>query len=541
MRIVDLLLLTLLLGAALAWPLHAPPIAAHGEAREGLLVQDVALRGEWTLPRRNGELPSKPPLFHWMAAATARVLGLSDATVRAPSAIAAWIMVVATFAIGAMIGGRPTGWLAAGALLGMAGFWQSAWEARVDMVFAAAITAGLVAFFAWYCRGGAVARAAVYVATACAVLAKGPAGVALPALIVVAFLARESWRHHRGTASMGIDVDGRSRDVAARPGTPATLGAPGAGPLAHVRAVIAAFWSWPLVALVVLVDVGWYALAYHRGGTEVLTVQLLHENVDRLVGRGVFGMHGGRGRLTMVAQLATDLVPWNLVLVWAAVAWARGARADLGERFLHAWWIVVVAVFTAAYGKRDIYLLPLYPGIALLAGRALAAALARAPSGPILGVVRVPAAVRRRFATRPALALVALALVAVDATVVTVSEIARFRGIRRRSLLPFVGDVEAGMPPDAPLYATVDVDGSDLQVLAYRLRRAIPRTPGPDPFAVPRVGGAANVYLIMPLAAADARNDPRVRRVATSSRRGTNIALVAVSADERPHATAPAE
>jgi len=234
-------------------------------------------------------------------------------------------------------------------------------------------------------------------------------------------------------------------------------------------------------------------------------------------------------------------VPWNLVLVWAAVAWARGARADLGERFLHAWWIVVVAVFTAAYGKRDIYLLPLYPGIALLAGRALAAALARAPSGPILGVVRVPAAVRRRFATRPALALVALALVAVDATVVTVSEIARFRGIRRRSLLPFVGDVEAGMPPDAPLYATVDVDGSDLQVLAYRLRRAIPRTPGPDPFAVPRVGGAANVYLIMPLAAADARNDPRVRRVATSSRRGTNIALVAVSADERPHATAPAE
>src|SRR6266404_7810453 len=96
------------------------------------------LRGEWTLPRRNGELPSKPPLFHWMAAAAARVLGLSDATVRAPSAIAAWIMVVATFAIGAMIGGRPTGWLAAGALLGMAGFWQSAWEARVDMVFAAA-------------------------------------------------------------------------------------------------------------------------------------------------------------------------------------------------------------------------------------------------------------------------------------------------------------------------------------------------------------------------------------------------------------------
>src|SRR4029079_19602587 len=58
------IVLACVFGLALAWPLHSPPIDHHGEAREGLVVQAIVDRGEWILPRRNGELPSKPPLFH---------------------------------------------------------------------------------------------------------------------------------------------------------------------------------------------------------------------------------------------------------------------------------------------------------------------------------------------------------------------------------------------------------------------------------------------------------------------------------------------
>ncbi|MBI3767399.1 MAG: glycosyltransferase family 39 protein [Deltaproteobacteria bacterium] len=528
LRIGDGILLTLVLAAALAWPLHAPPIAAHGEAREGLVVQDIVLHGEWTLPRRNGELPSKPPLFHWMAAGAARAVGLSDAVVRLPSAIAGWAMLLATFALGVTIGGRTTAWLAVGALLGTYGFWESAWEARVDMVFAASIAAALVAFFAWYRGGGRVARAGCYIATACAVLAKGPAGAVLPALVIVAFVVRESWRRHRGDAADGAVAD------EATPNAPTTLAAAGGGPLAHAIAVVGRLWSWPLVALVVLVDAGWYLLAYRRGGAEFLAVQLLHENVDRLVGRGVFGMHGGRSRLAMVVELATDLVPWNLVLVWAAVAWARGARADRGERFLHAWWLVIVGVFTAVYGKRDIYLLPLYPALALLAGRALATALQVPAGGQLFGVVPIPDALRRRLPVRPALALLALAVVVFDVTLVMVSEIARLHSVRRRSLLGFVREVEAQVPPGAALSAAPDLDGSDLQVLAYRLRRVIPRTPTPDAAATLHAGTASLVYVLMPAAAADTQSDARAQRLAVSSRRGTNIALVAVSSAGAP-------
>ncbi len=83
----------------------APPIWHHGEAREGLVVQGIVHNHEWILPLRNGEMPSKPPFFHWLAALPAFVFGPSDWIVRLPSAIGAAIMAAATFFMGSQMGG----------------------------------------------------------------------------------------------------------------------------------------------------------------------------------------------------------------------------------------------------------------------------------------------------------------------------------------------------------------------------------------------------------------------------------------------------
>jgi len=500
LRTIDVLWLAVVLAVALAVPLHLPPIAAHGESREGLVVQDVVEHGNWVLPRRNGELPSKPPLFHWIAASVARVVGLSDAVVRSPSAIAAGAVLLATAALGAMIGGRATGLLAAGAMLGIHGFWESAWEARVDMVFAATITLTLLAFFRWYRDRGLGAQACCYLGAACGVLAKGPAGAVLPGLVIVAFVAREAWRTTDTTP-----MTSRPRDA-----------------LAEALRTMGQLWSWPLVALVLAIDVGWYAAAFARGGREFLALQLVRENLDRVVGRGVFGLHGGRSHFKIVKHLVTDLVPWNLALVWAAVAWVRGVRADVGERFLHAWWVVVVAVFTAAYGKRDVYLLPAYPAIAILAGRVMASATAAPDATRLFGLVPIPERVRRRGGL-PARALLVVLIVCLDATVLTVGEVQRLHQVRKRSLLPFARAVAEAMPPDASLYAQGDVDGSDVQVLAYRLHRPIalaPIVPAPDV-------DAASWYLVR--APAEHALASGMRVAAQSTRRGPNLALVTVS------------
>ncbi|HEV7730532.1 MAG TPA: glycosyltransferase family 39 protein [Candidatus Binatia bacterium] len=405
----DLALLAVVLALLLAWPLASPSIITRGEAREALVVQDLVQGGDWVLPRRLGDLASKPPLFHWIGAAGARVLGLSDATVRLPSALAAWVMAAATFALGARIGGRFVGWLAVGVLLAMVGFWRSALEARVDMVFAAAVTVSLAGFWDWHETGGRRARAVCWLAAAAAALAKGPVGFALPGLVVAATLLV-------------------NRD----------------------RARARALWSWSLAAIALGIVGLWYAAAVARGGQEFIAIQLMRENVDRLVGRGEFAERGTRGRL--VWALITRLAPWSAIVPVAAVQWWRGRREVAAGRFLHAWWLVVLGLFTLAVGQRIVYLLPLYPAIAVLVARELAP----------------------WFGSRAAEAMLVLALA--DVAVLGGVQVARVVEWRSSPWPEFIRTFRRTVPADAVVSATLGVAEDARLVLAWRLGRRLPRT-----------------------------------------------------------------
>ena len=410
----DVVALAVLIAVGLAWPLVAPAIGTHGEAREGLVVQDIVRHGRWILPLRNGAVPSKPPLYHWIAASSAAVAGgLSDAIVRLPSALAAGVVLLLVYAAGSAAGGRLVGWLAVGALAGMQPFLEAASEARVDMLFSACLTTSLLGFLRWYRTREPWMRAACYLGVAAAVLTKGPAGAVLPGLVIVAFLGRE-----------------RRLDL------------------------LRELWSWPLAATVLAVDVGWYLLAIWVGGWPFVERQIVYENLNRFVGRGVFGQHGGRSRFMMLGNLTTDLLPWNLVLPWAAFRWWRGEREDTVGRFLHTWWIVIIAFFTVAYGKRGAYLLPLYPAVALLAGRALAE-------------------LRRAAPARVATAVVA-GVVVIDVAVLLIGQGIRVHRAARASLVPFAHTVAGTVPSGADLVADRSLDESDRLVLSYRLQRNLP-------------------------------------------------------------------
>ena len=169
----------------------AAPIVTRGEAREALVVRDVLQHGHWIIAHRDGTIASKPPLFHWLAAGAASIAGLHDAVIRLPSVLAAVALLGLTAMLGRRIGGPALGALAVGVLATNPYFWASAVEARVDMLFAALIAAALAAFFDWHREANAAARRALYFAVAAAVLTKGPAGAAIPALAIVLFLAWE--------------------------------------------------------------------------------------------------------------------------------------------------------------------------------------------------------------------------------------------------------------------------------------------------------------------------------------------------------------
>jgi hypothetical protein len=309
--------------------------------------------------------------------------------------------------------GRRVGWLAVATLLGTARFWRSALEARVDMLFATAVTAALASAYVWYRQAGDRAPTGVYLAMAAAVLTKGPAGAVLPLLTIVGFLALQR------------DVRALRRFAAVRP----ALGA-------------------------LLLVVGWYAAAAWRGGWDFVAVQVLRENVDRFAGAGIFDRDRWHDVGMLLGAFVVQLFPWNTALLLHGVEHARAADAD--ARFLHAWWAGMLALLVVSAGTRPVYLLPLFPAVALLAARTLAA--------------RVPARRTRRLGVLcAALAAGTLAI--------------RWRAATGDPLLAFARDVAARVPLGASVGATGRVSENDHIVLAYRLDRSLPRVArsGPRP------------------------------------------------------------
>src|SRR3989442_8790279 len=105
---------------ALTVVLAALPIGSDvyegGEAREGLVVREMLRTGDWILPLWNGSVvPSKPPLFHWLAASAAALTGagVTEHTLRAPSIVLAGLGVLPAFPSRPPRGGGPGGPLAA--------------------------------------------------------------------------------------------------------------------------------------------------------------------------------------------------------------------------------------------------------------------------------------------------------------------------------------------------------------------------------------------------------------------------------------------
>lgn len=308
-------------------------------------------------------------------------------------------------------------------------FWDSGADARVDMIFAAAVTASLAGFFFWYRSGGRNARAICYIAAAFAVLAKGPAGILLPAAVIAVFLI-----------------------------------------MAGEPRLITKLWSWPLAGIVLLIDLGWYSLAYRIGGHAFLGLQIWEENVLRVLGSGVSTQNN---YFTLTSWLATRTLPWCLVLIFSFIQYCRGEREDAPGRFLHAWWIAIFAVFALAAGKRSVYLLPLYPAIALLAARAIDAMMRPAQSD-LDDFAQLAAASEDRRRGRLTLAKsIGAGMLLFDLTMMLASSNVWKDANARRARLAFIQAINRTVPTQTQLYATPEVDDTDIMVIAYRLGRRI--------------------------------------------------------------------
>ncbi len=319
--------LLLVLCAALYVPyLGNTPFFDKGEPREALAVQDIIQRGEWLFPlKRATAIPSKPPLFHWSAALAGQATGkLDEATIRFPSALYATLGVLLVYLLGRRLFGAPVG-LLGGAILSTTLIYQNqALSARVDMTLCFFVGASLLLFYALY-RAILTHRLwyfALYALVGLGTLAKGPLGILLPALVMAIFLAvKKRW-----------DLIGK-------------------------------FAFHPGVVLTLFLVVGWYGLAITRGGEGFVNRQLLAENFNRFFG-GSGHTHPVYYYLSYLFSLG---LPWSLflpLLLWDG--FRRGSVPNDDRLFFQVWLAVMFIFFSLSAGKRPVYILPLYPALALL-------------------------------------------------------------------------------------------------------------------------------------------------------------------------------
>lgn len=320
-------------GLLAGWNLGNQPFHTKGEPREALVVWEMTHGGSWVLPYRNGtELPSKPPLFHWIAALTAQARGsLDETSIRFPSALAALLCAWMVLLTGAAIFSVRAGLLASLILLTSFEWARYATAARVDMVLTLGLTLSFVSLLFFLRDRRATWLVPLYLGIALSVLGKGPIGIALPGLtmLLVCFLAR---------------------DVT---------------PVQQMRLLRGA-------VAVLLLGGSWYALAYQAGGHDFFYKQVLDENLFRFIGSSKLsgGHRHSVGRL--YGLLLLGLLPWTLLLPAVLTKlWHQRHELDArqGQGFLLVWIVVVLGFYALPASKRSVYLLPLYPAVALLLGQ----------------------------------------------------------------------------------------------------------------------------------------------------------------------------
>jgi 4-amino-4-deoxy-L-arabinose transferase-like glycosyltransferase len=338
--------------------LWAPDEPRYGAIAEELRSFRHGSSGLVLLHLNDVPYTQKPPLYFWLAAAIGAPFGrVHEAAARLPSAIAGVFCLALTAWIGRTLFARSMpAVLAAGLLATSFRFAFTARRAQLDVLLTCFELAAIAIFLFLESKRGGIENArrfplalvGLHTSLGAAALVKGPVGW-LPLLVFAGYLAWE-------------------------------------GRLSAFRA-IAPLWAWLLslgpIALWILA-----AIALAPPGFAEAAVE------DNLIGRFFSGTSHARPFYYFAVQLPLDFLPWSLLTPFAIPIlwrWSKTSNAETepahelasAARFLLVWLIVPMVFFSLSAGKRGLYLLPIFPALALvsvLAGTRPAQSISLAPS-----------------------------------------------------------------------------------------------------------------------------------------------------------------
>ena len=312
------------------------------DANEAFYVEtprEMLQRGDFISPTFNYQPRlNKPVLSYWIVAGFYKVFGVSVGVQRFPIALGAVTMIIAALLLAYAAGNLEAGlWGATGLAVAprLVMFGRRIFiDIYISMFMAMTLT-----FFALAERYPSRRRLFLLLMYACVglgVLTKGPVAAALPALVFGMYLVVH--RELKRTFQMLIPIG---------------------------------------LIVVLAIVVPWYAALYQRYGWTYITSFIVGENIARYT-EGL-GVEQRRGLSFYLPVVFSDSFPWSLCLFGAAALWLvdwRRRRAgvvvtDPGFRIrtlLWLWILGIVLFFTFSAAKQDLYIFPIVPAVAALAG-----------------------------------------------------------------------------------------------------------------------------------------------------------------------------
>ncbi len=326
------------LGLVLIWMmlfehLGGYDLSAPDEPHYGLVAREMLTNNRWLLPHRNDRpYPDKPPLFFWSIAGASLLNGgeVTAFSARLPSALAAcWVLYMLWGFARRGKDDEELAPLAALTLLGSVLFFYQARMAQIDMLLCSLTTSAAVLGYRLLTDDLEPGRRPAMVRNlglclGFAILAKGPVGYLVPlgamALFCV-FCGRDTWRRYPRKALL-----------------------------------------WGLVPLA-----GWIGMLVIEVALTNQWDYLMNLLFKQTVVRYLNPWHHYQPPYYFLQTMALDFMPWFYVLL-AAIPFSRAARAALDSRQKFAWAMVLFTIvfFSVSKGKRNLYILPLFPFAAYL-------------------------------------------------------------------------------------------------------------------------------------------------------------------------------
>jgi len=299
------------------------------ETRYAVVAREMRVSGNWILPHLNGTIyAEKPPLYFWLVNLSILFLGEdTEFANRLPSALAGLLTAILTFLFGERLFNLRVGFLSGLVLITCFLFPQVSRWMMLDSLFTLFFLLTLFYFYRGY-EDDEGQQKYYFLAgffMGFGVLTKGPiAYIPIPILLLCSFILKDPKK------AWNLNL----------------------------------LYSFIISLAVVFI---WLLPACWIGGEVYRDKILFGQTIGRLIEGGKH-FHP-QSALFYFIRFPVEFLPWTVFLPAALFFGLRNKKAKRKEfLFLFAWFVTVFLFFTLSKGKKDNYILPLYPAAALMVG-----------------------------------------------------------------------------------------------------------------------------------------------------------------------------